>query len=351
MDNHDNNRFDFLRIVAALLVLYSHCYPLFTEGLSDPLANTPFVSFGALGVAMFFVISGHLVTDSLIRSENVFEFLAKRILRIYPGLIAACIFSVFIVGLVFTPFGLWEYISHAQTNLYWLTATGFDIQYNLPLVFAENPKKHTVNGSLWTIKYELICYLTAAAFLTFRRTRRTIALLLLATLVISGLLRHYAAPNSPFDLYLGLDYYHITLGLLFFTGATFSVFKNQLQPSIVLIIAQAAIWFVLPESGRFIIFHTLIASLVLYLGYFGLFLPKINPRIGDLSYGTYLFAFPIQQSLIALGMRELGFWPFVLLSVILTLAIAFVSWHLIEKPMLSLKRKLPGFPAATKPAA
>jgi len=341
MDDHNANRFDCLRMIAALFVLYSHCYPLYRAGLNDPLAYTPLVSFGALGVAMFFVISGYLVTESLARSPSLVSFLIKRALRIYPGLILACVFSVFVIGTVFTPFGFVEYVFHAQTQAYWLTATGFNIQYNLPLVFADNPKQHTVNGSLWTIKYELLCYLAMAMLLAYRKTRPAFSLLMTLGLGAVGYLRQQTPWSSPFDVYLGLDYYHVTLGLFFSTGAVFSIYKDRLRPSLGLIIVQLLAWTVLPENARFLIFHTLMASLVLYIGQRALYLPKIPARLGDLSYGTYLFAFPIQQSLMALGIGQLGFAAFVFASVVLTLMMAFLSWHLIEKPALALKQSLP----------
>ena len=341
MDNHDTNRFDFLRIVAALLVLYSHCYPLFEMGLSDPLATTPFISFGALGVWVFFVISGYLVTDSLQRTESLMFFFVKRVLRIYPALAASCLFSVLIIGPLFTPFSFSEYIFHPQTNVYWLNVTGFDIQYNLPLVFAENPKKHTVNGSLWTIPYELTCYVALALILGYSRTRRFLSVFLVLALFCLNYFRLQSNPTSPFETFIGFDHYHISLGAFFFTGALFSVFRDSLKPSWILIAIQIGLWVVVPEIGKGVLFHTIIATVVLYLGNSAHFLPTVSPRVGDLSYGTYLYAFPIQQSLVALGIRDFGFSTFVILSVFLTLLFALGSWHFIEKPLLNLKRRVP----------
>jgi peptidoglycan/LPS O-acetylase OafA/YrhL len=84
--NRNDNRFDILRLLAAWLVLFSHCYPLGGRGNSDPLMSTlGGDSLGGVGVAMFFVLSGYLVTVSLERSPNLFTFARRRALRIYPG--------------------------------------------------------------------------------------------------------------------------------------------------------------------------------------------------------------------------------------------------------------------------
>ena len=116
-DNRDNNRFDILRLLAAWLVLFSHCYPLGGRAASEPMASTLAIdTLGGVGVTIFFVLSGYLVTLSLERSPNVLEFARRRALRIYPALIAVCLLCVLVLGPWMTT---WPKAAYWQQQLTW----------------------------------------------------------------------------------------------------------------------------------------------------------------------------------------------------------------------------------------
>ena len=158
--NSRNNNFNLIRFIAASLVLYSHSYAL-TSYSDDPLQNLTsfrFLSFGSLAVDIFFVTSGFLVTNSLFGRKNIFAFVWARILRIYPALIIAVLFCIFVVGLYFTELSAEAYLSHDESLSFFLYNAFLlsgDIQHTLPGVFLDlrikadviSPEKNAYSSS------------------------------------------------------------------------------------------------------------------------------------------------------------------------------------------------------------
>ncbi len=154
------NNIDFLRLAFALLVIFSHSFPI-TLG-----SNTaePFMRLtreqatgGSIAVDAFFILSGFLITASYTRSASTFSFLKKRIARIYPGFLV----TTAVMALFFAPLGggqvdghgLLGKLAHVVSSIVRLkgiTATG---------VFAANPLPNLLNASLWTVSYEFLCYI------------------------------------------------------------------------------------------------------------------------------------------------------------------------------------------------
>ena len=117
------------------------------------------LNFGALGVKCFFVISGFLVTQSWLARNALVPFVAARVLRIYPALIAAMLFTIVLAGVSSSLRVAAISSPHPQTLDYaWRVALGWEMVYRLPDVFAQNPFPHAVNGSLWTLPIELRLY-------------------------------------------------------------------------------------------------------------------------------------------------------------------------------------------------
>ena len=161
-DRHNN--FNLLRILAAIAVLVSHAYPL-TLGpdLREPLENVLGISLGTLAVLTFFAISGYFISQSFHKSRGLLDFVVARALRIYPGLIAVLLLTIFALGPVFTRMGIASYFSEAQTWLYFpKNLLLWPLQYALPGVFGDNPYPGAINGSLWTLVYEVACYAMVA---------------------------------------------------------------------------------------------------------------------------------------------------------------------------------------------
>lgn len=338
--SHDDNRFDVLRLLAAWLVLFSHCFPLGGHPGGEPLmATLGLDTLGGVGVGIFFVLSGYLVTLSLQRSANLAAFARRRALRIYPGLVVICLLCVGVLGPLLTTLAAPAYWRDAATWRYLAgNASAWNIHYALPGVFAGNPHPGAVNGSLWSLPYELTCYgVLVLASLLPGSLRRKVTLLA-GGLVAMLLVRPLFAPQGDFVTVLGLDYFHGKLGLLFALGAVVACWRTPIRrvlwPSVLLLVAAA----VLPSGVLRLLCYVLgLALLTLWLALYGLWLPRIPARMGDWSYGAYLYGFPVQQVLAHFRWHEASFFGFVLASTVLTAALAALSWHLVEKPALRWK--------------
>lgn len=336
---HEDNRFDFLRLLAAWLVLFSHSYPLGGWPDREPLATTLGIdTFGGIGVAIFFVLSGYLVTISLERSPSRWVFLRRRAVRIYPALAVACLLCIFVLGLGTTNLPWLTYLRHGATWSYLNSATAWKIQYLLPGVFETTPVPHAVNGSLWSLPYELRCYLGLLLASVLPLGLRWKTLMALVFLVVVVLLRPGVPPALPGEPFWGMDYYQSKLGLLFAVGAVFASWRGVWRPNVWsgLLLIGAAFW--LPHGGgQVLAFFGGLGVLVLWLALYAQWLPAIPRGMGDWSYGTYLYGFPVQQLLVFWSANALGLPVYLLVSTLLTLILAGLSWHWVEKPALRWK--------------
>jgi peptidoglycan/LPS O-acetylase OafA/YrhL len=337
--NRNDNRFDILRLLAAWLVLFSHCYPLSGRGDSDPLISTlGGDTLGGVGVAMFFVLSGYLVTVSLERSPNLFTFARRRALRIYPGLIAICLLSVFVLGPILTTVPLAAYWQHEQTWNYFTTASALVIRYPLPGVFLDNPHPAAVNGSLWSLPYEITCYIVLALLSLLPGSLRFKTTFIAAWVVLMVLVR---PPPDLLDLYtpfLGMDYYHGKMGLLFALGSVFACWRGHIRPMLWPAVAMlAAALFLAHGTWQLLLYLLGLGTLALWLALHAKWLPRLPVRMGDWSYGAYLYGFPVQQVLAHFKLHEASFVGYVVACTVLTFALAGLSWHLVEKQAMRWK--------------
>lgn len=334
-----DNRFDVLRLLAAWLVLFSHCFPLGGRPGQEPLASTWGAdTLGGVGVAIFFVLSGYLVTLSLERSTSVIEFARRRALRIFPGLVVIVLLCMFVLGPWLTTLPLADYLPHSMTREYLKTASAVSIRFVLPGVFADNPLPNAVNGSLWSLPYELTCYAVLALSSLLPAPLRFKVVLATALLVVLILLRPAVPPATPFDKFFGLDYYHTKLGLIFALGAVFACWRAHIRPLLWPgLLALVAAVLISHGAAQDLLYLLGLGSVTLWLALYGRWLPSIPKRVGDWSYGAYLYGFPVQQVLAHYKLHEVSFGGFVLASSLLTFALAGLSWHLVEKQVLRWK--------------
>jgi peptidoglycan/LPS O-acetylase OafA/YrhL len=299
---------------------------------------------GSLAVNLFFLISGFLITASWLHSSSMQNFLQRRVLRIYPAYVVALTFCALLIWGVCPAFRV---MPEHQGMPYFLTLISWGIDFMKDCVmltfnsiswkgvFTDNPYPGCANASLWTIQKEFFCYLLVAGIGQFALFKRR-WLTLLAALVI------YAAYAKA--LLTGVDVEQMDRRYLcyFFVGMNFWLWRDKI-PYSPLFAAGCLLPLVL--GAQFKPFFSILMPvaggyLVLWLGYG----PKVSlfdwTHRMDLSYGTYLYAYPVQQHFaMSPSLRE----PLAnfALTVPCVLALAFLSWNLIEKPFLALKNYLP----------
>lgn len=300
--------FDLMRVLAALLVVVSHTYPLSGR---PPLRIMGVEDLGALGVSVFFVISGYLVTGSYQRDPK--SYLVKRLLRIEPGLIASLIVTVILLGFLTTAPAA-EYWPRAA--LYVLrNALLYPATYELPGVFQSVPVPNVVNGVLWTLRLEFSFYLV----LMLIRARLSLVAALGAGCAAVWLYMTFAHPDWAQSQITRITFLGSRNGLLFFAGA--ALYLARWKPPL---------WL----AGVSLAAFPIIGPLALPTAVLGLVRPGKLPA--DLSYGIYIYAFPVQQVLAAYGRLNLA------TAVLAVLPFAALSWFLVERPAMQLKPRGPG---------
>jgi peptidoglycan/LPS O-acetylase OafA/YrhL len=348
------NNFDFMRVVAATLVVYSHSFPLLGYPGQEPFSRwSGYFSGGALGVAIFFVMSGYLVTVSQQNSANVFEFLSKRALRIFPALVVVVLLSLLVLGPLLTTLPLSEYFRHQATREY-LWNIALWVHFPLPGVFAELPHRGSVNGSLWTLPIEASMYVGVAALGLAGLLKRQWIPFVLAALVALYVYLPFDPALQKAQLWkIGPLQNCVEFGIYFFAGSALCLFDRSVPWRAWIAALLLAAWIAS--------FRTPIGIYCMYaaIPYCTLYVARSNFRplanfgkYGDFSYGLYIYAFPIQQTLVyLLGRQHLTPMRLFLAAQAIALACAFLSWHLIEKPALRMKRRLPSPRAASASTA
>jgi len=330
--------FDYLRIGLSAAICLWHSWWIFTGKLAWDLelwkgwlAFIP-QSF----VPMFFALSGFLVAGSLERNR-VHHFLALRALRIVPALAFEIFVSACVIGAIFTSLPLGKYFASKEFWVYLLNVVGV-IHVTLPGVFPSNALHDLSNPQLWTIPFELECYvvLSVLSVLGLVWKRSYLLLVTLALIVARTIYIAFIKHDASLDSTAGGHFTGRILVLMFLAGVLVYRHRKQIPYSDVLgcaSLVSIAILFKFPSL-------TWVAALptAYFVAWFGLKCPPAIP-FGDLSYGVYLFHFPVTQMLTTLcrGMVT-NWWQFAIISLVGTALFAAVSWNLIEKPLLGKKR-------------
>ena len=372
--NRDNN-FDFLRFALAVLVIYSHSYTLLGLDHAEPLvrASKGQLAFGSFAVNSFFVISGFLITMSWVRCRGAGDFFRRRALRIYPGFILAMLVMAFVVAPLGSD-GTAPLFSGAQMKQL-VVQTATLGEYKCPGVFTGDQVHYTlggmgvINGSLWTIRYEFLCYVFVAilAAMGLVRRPRLVLALFAALLIWFVLFSALKARQNELPPLLALAVKKAGMWPRFLTyymaGVVFYVWRERLPYSHWLALACLVIvavslrlpygthWAV-PVFGSYLLF---------YLAYNRGLPAKHFARPGDFSYGIYLYAFAVQQLIVLWFDEKLGLTPVELFlwATPATILLAVLSWHGVEKHFLKMKHRRkaeqsqprPAAPAAVEPLA
>jgi peptidoglycan/LPS O-acetylase OafA/YrhL len=323
------NNFNLIRLIAAWLVIYSHAWAITGTAGNDHLARwTHTKSAGAFAVDVFFVISGFLVAASFERN-GWRDFLIARALRIYPALVVCVALSVFVLGPALTVSA--DYWRDPTTWRYaWANATLWRAEFWLPGVFDSLPRT-AVNGSLWTLPIEgrlYVALLLAGLFGMLRPWRYALAWVL----AIGGACV-FALSRGPLPEHLS---YLTWVTSFFITGTLLWVLRERIRlwwPILIALLIVTAI------TRGTLAFHAAYFATVVY-GTFYVGLALQLPRIekNDLSYGIYLYGWPMQQLALLFGAATLA--SNILAATAMTLVCAALSWFCIERPALRLKRRM-----------
>ncbi|MGG9971786.1 acyltransferase family protein [Ferruginibacter sp. SUN002] len=336
-----NNNFNFLRLVGAILVIFSHSFYITGEDALESvnlLTHNQFEA-SAFGLCIFFFISGFFVTKSAIDSETVLLFLKKRFLRIFPALITLVVLSVFVMGPIITQLTVKEYFLNVETWKYLTTISGFKIQMNLPGVFTDNHfNVNSVNTSLWTISLELKLYVSLIILVTLLRNKKVLKYAMLSLLLTCYTVLAF---KTTMDYVITINLVSVfCLGSFVYLA---ELNKKQVWISL-LTISIAYVFLKLTNPSHFNPAFLLLPVLSLPVFLIG-FSQKIKLRINhDISYGIYIFAFPIQQIIYQIADYNISTFPLFFFTLLITIPLAFASWIFIEKPCIQLKhKKLPLF--------
>lgn len=341
---HHGNAFGFLRLALASLVIVSHVPEVVDGNTGRELLSRAFgtLSFGDLAVDGFFIISGFLISASYLNSASIGSYLTKRVARIYPAFLLASLVCVVVVA----PLGGADLRSMPLS--FYLKALGHSLTLNPP----DNPGAFAgthydgLNNAMWTIRHEFRCYLLVIllGMAGFLRRPALLALFAAALIVCS----RYVTDDADFlpawvhaPLWLGAPADAMKLAGMFLSGATFRAMEDRvpLAPRYMTVAAVLLVGclFVpalaepgVATAGAYLIFGTAALGR-------GTVLERINNNNNDISYGVYLYAWPLEKLLIAHGI-EAPLWLLGLATWLPAMGLGWLSWLAVERPALRLVR-------------
>jgi peptidoglycan/LPS O-acetylase OafA/YrhL len=315
------------------MVVYGHGFVFL--GLPEPMfMQTQRLPLALLGVYIFFSISGYLVAQSWQRDPSIVRFLIRRSLRIFPALFVCTVLSVCVLGPLLTEVSQAEYWKSEHTRGYF-TNIYLYITYYLPGVFTTNKIPNAVNGSLWSLPVEFGMYLLIAIIGFARAPKWGV---LAAALVFMALSSGWAFQATEMLVFYRTDMRQLVLcGVYFFVGACIYQFKLDRFFNLTYALAAVIVWLAL---SRWIVVFIMASWVFLPFIVLAFGTAKNSPlaRVTpwDFSYGIYIYAFPIQQTIVYL-FPKIEFLTYFVSTFVITVALAAVSWLFVEKPALKLK--------------
>ena len=360
-----HNNFDLLRLIAAMLVIGAHSFELTRPKPEGAPVTFLHEAWGELGVIVFFSISGFLVARSWAYDPQPLSFCVKRALRLMPALVLSLLLTALVLGPLTTTLPLSDYLQHAQTKAYVLHNATFQFDYVLPGVFEQDTYFAAVNGSLWTLPLELKAYCLVLALGVLgvlglagrRRLLMPVVAIFLALLTIGsvrsaiplgdrlvGMMHDIQAPPATMAATrAGVFQEPARMFASFAIGAGLFAVARWIPLRWSVACALAAAWAIIAAVGGAgavpIATAWLLPYVVLLVGYRTSHLVRLPQRLGDYSYGLYIFAFPVQQAIV-LWLAPSSGWVTFALATPITAALAVASWHFVEAPALTLKQRI-----------
>lgn len=341
VEQRDNN-FNLLRLILASLVLLSHAPELTDGNRNREILSRIFhcLSFGELAVDGFFILSGFLIVQSWERQPQFGPFVAKRVLRIYPGFVVATLFATLIVG----PLAADSVAYFRSFDVPELLKTLLLLRWPVTPSTFEGSHYANVNGVMWTISHEMRCYFLVPILgcLGFVRHRSCWLLFTCIALIYS-----LFGPTMPWPFMHG-HFWNVLLPVvpdqlfrllsLFCAGGCFYLYRNELSyrtgmvAGAVLLLAlclfhQASAHLGIAVFGGYLLFAFAFARIQSI---------RVFQRYSDVSYGVYLYGWPVQKLLIWF-LPMLSPWVSVVMTFVISVGLGWLSWHFVELPFLRLK--------------
>jgi peptidoglycan/LPS O-acetylase OafA/YrhL len=339
---HKNNNLDIIRLILALSVMIFH------GGLFFKI-STP--TIGSYAVKMFLIISGYLITTSYENSSTVKSYLKKRFFRLYPALIFLLLFCV-IVGFFITDLSYNNYFDFSIIKFLFAHITLLNFLHpNIANLFTDSVMGNYFNGSLWTLKIELYCYLLIPMIYKFsdiftnNKERVIIALFasfvgiaVIYPFIYNHFLYHFISQKNLFINFLKPDSSIFVMCGYFFAGALLKKLSHLLPKNNKYFFFIFVLVFILQIQMQHILTFIILPIVMFYIGIVPLYNINLSKRIGDLSYGIYIWHFPIFQLLLNNILIINNNILKLITGVFITIIFSFISWHLVEKQFLQMKK-------------
>jgi len=349
--------FDFLRVFLALSIVTFHSWTV-TNQYFAPVNhdNTPIVHYTL--VPMFFALSGFLISGSATRL-SLKNFLLNRGARIVPALAVDTLVCALIIGPLFTTVALHSYFFSRQFCVFFFNMVGW-VHFTLPGVFTDHTVPE-VNGSLWTVPFEIGCYALISLLIILKLMTNRIFTLAFASgyLILSVLIQAFNVPAHIHSQALGKA---VSVAFLeheaqAVTAFLFGIIAYQMREIIpysrwllalsVAVILGIAFAFPSMAQGQVPALRFLLMPAIVYVTIFAGLTPLPLPKFfhtGDYSYGIYLYHQPFLQIIITLFpvaalAPHTGPWFTLVAGLPLVFFSATMSWHLVEKPCLALRKR------------
>lgn len=339
MTPNKQNNFGFLRLLLASLVVVSHSPEIVDGNKNREILTNIFgtITFGQLAIDGFFLISGYLILKSFYASSGLKSYLLKRVLRIYPAFIAASFFCILIVAPLSSG---WAVIGQLGIKDWLFTVFKMSI---LETPSVEGVKVISLNGSMWSIWLEFVCYLSIPTFFYLGLHKRGLYLIALLGIVSIYLYTQFTQKNMWLPYPIRLDFHQSTrLLTAFLVGGAFHLFRDKISWNkqytyIALLLLFASLFNKnFAELGLFVFGGYLLFNFA--LNYKNKLLNNIGVE-ADISYGVYLYAWPI-QILIVQHYATINPHFLTLITLVLAAIMGYFSWILVEKPFMHMKKRL-----------
>lgn len=331
----NNNNLDVFRVIAASMVIYGHAYALLPAagGQDFLLKIIGFDYSGSLAVKIFFFLSGLVVTNSLISSNDAVRFVISRFFRIWPALLITLGVSAFVIGPVVSSLSAHDYFSNPAVMDYFVQSAKMNIRFELPGVF-QGRKYASINGSLWTIPFEVFAYVVLlGAFMSGGMRLKKVAFAIVAIIIVEPVLS-----EKIIFTWVSRDPEVSMLAPSFASGALLAIFRESVKIDLKIFVGLWVVFYVFKGSVYgFYYFYGAVFYSIIYLATLPLVV-RLKPS-SDISYGVYLWGWPVQQLMVTF-FPDSGVVVNQVSSIAVSAILGWLSWNVIEKRFIAIGSKL-----------